>query len=128
MVLYVYFFNDIFLVHDIHFFIIDVRFLVCIADFSGHPTCLQFTGNMMVSVRKYPWQCIGRFSKLWYPWHFIGSWSKLQHSWLCIGSFIKLQNSWHCIGRFSKLQNSWQCIGRFSKLQNPWHCIGYRFS
>ncbi|XP_023327298.1 zinc finger protein ubi-d4 [Eurytemora carolleeae] len=25
---------------------------------SGHPTCLQFTGNMMVSVRQYPWQCI----------------------------------------------------------------------
>ena len=25
---------------------------------SGHPTCLQFTKNMMVSVRKYPWQCI----------------------------------------------------------------------
>jgi len=25
---------------------------------SGHPTCLQFTNNMMVSVKKYPWQCI----------------------------------------------------------------------
>merc|ERR1719273_2308029 len=25
---------------------------------SGHPTCLQFTDNMIVSVRKYPWQCI----------------------------------------------------------------------
>jgi len=25
---------------------------------AGHPTCLQFTKNMMVSVRKYPWQCI----------------------------------------------------------------------
>jgi len=25
---------------------------------SGHPTCLQFTANMMVSVKKYPWQCI----------------------------------------------------------------------
>jgi len=25
---------------------------------SGHPTCLQFTRNMMISVRKYPWQCI----------------------------------------------------------------------
>ena len=25
---------------------------------SGHPTCLQFTDNMLVSVRKYPWQCI----------------------------------------------------------------------
>jgi hypothetical protein len=24
----------------------------------GHPSCLQFTKNMMVSVRKYPWQCI----------------------------------------------------------------------
>ena len=24
----------------------------------GHPSCLQFTNNMMVSVRKYPWQCI----------------------------------------------------------------------
>ena len=26
--------------------------------FSGHPTCLQFTENMLVSVRKYAWQCI----------------------------------------------------------------------
>ena len=26
--------------------------------FSGHPTCLQFTQNMIVSVKKYPWQCI----------------------------------------------------------------------
>ena len=26
--------------------------------YSGHPSCLQFTKNMMVSVRKYPWQCI----------------------------------------------------------------------
>ncbi|XP_067932149.1 zinc finger protein DPF3-like isoform X2 [Watersipora subatra] len=25
---------------------------------SGHPTCLQFTDNMKISVRKYPWQCI----------------------------------------------------------------------
>ncbi|XP_063833546.1 zinc finger protein ubi-d4 [Ostrinia nubilalis] len=25
---------------------------------SGHPTCLQFTANMMVSVCKYRWQCI----------------------------------------------------------------------
>lgn len=25
---------------------------------SGHPTCLQFTNNMIVSVRKYAWQCI----------------------------------------------------------------------
>jgi len=25
---------------------------------SGHPTCLQFTPNMLVSVKKYPWQCI----------------------------------------------------------------------
>ena len=25
---------------------------------AGHPTCLQFTPNMMISVRKYPWQCI----------------------------------------------------------------------
>jgi len=25
---------------------------------SGHPTCLQFTDNMIVSVRKYAWQCI----------------------------------------------------------------------
>jgi len=25
---------------------------------SGHPTCLQFTANMLISVRKYPWQCI----------------------------------------------------------------------
>ncbi len=24
----------------------------------GHPTCLQFTANMIVSVKKYPWQCI----------------------------------------------------------------------
>ncbi|XP_053686449.1 uncharacterized protein LOC128735988 [Sabethes cyaneus] len=25
---------------------------------SGHPTCLQFTANMIISVRKYRWQCI----------------------------------------------------------------------
>ncbi|XP_039281260.1 zinc finger protein neuro-d4 isoform X3 [Nilaparvata lugens] len=25
---------------------------------SGHPTCLQFTSNMIISVRKYRWQCI----------------------------------------------------------------------
>ncbi|XP_073962811.1 LOW QUALITY PROTEIN: zinc finger protein ubi-d4-like [Choristoneura fumiferana] len=25
---------------------------------SGHPTCLQFTKNMIVTVRKYRWQCI----------------------------------------------------------------------
>ena len=25
---------------------------------SGHPTCLQFTKNMLISVKKYPWQCI----------------------------------------------------------------------
>ncbi|ESP03156.1 hypothetical protein LOTGIDRAFT_148729, partial [Lottia gigantea] len=25
---------------------------------SGHPSCLQFTDNMIVSVKKYPWQCI----------------------------------------------------------------------
>lgn len=25
---------------------------------SGHPTCLQFTENMIISVKKYRWQCI----------------------------------------------------------------------
>ena len=25
---------------------------------SGHPTCLQFTHNMVISVKEYPWQCI----------------------------------------------------------------------
>lgn len=25
---------------------------------SGHPTCLQFTSNMIISVKKYPWQCM----------------------------------------------------------------------
>ncbi|XP_021947352.1 zinc finger protein ubi-d4 [Folsomia candida] len=25
---------------------------------SGHPTCLQFTNNMIISVKKYRWQCI----------------------------------------------------------------------
>ena len=25
---------------------------------AGHPTCLQFTQNMIVSVKEYPWQCI----------------------------------------------------------------------
>lgn len=25
---------------------------------SGHPTCLQFTPNMIISVRRYRWQCI----------------------------------------------------------------------
>ncbi|XP_023279792.1 zinc finger protein DPF3-like [Seriola lalandi dorsalis] len=26
--------------------------------FTGHPTCLQFTENMMQAVRTYQWQCI----------------------------------------------------------------------
>lgn len=26
--------------------------------FAGHPSCLQFTPNMIISVRKYQWQCI----------------------------------------------------------------------
>lgn len=30
----------------------------CDPFFSGHPTCLQFTANMMKSVVKYRWQCI----------------------------------------------------------------------
>ena len=34
--------------------------------YSGHPTCLQFTGNMMVSVRQYPWQCIGNKKNILY--------------------------------------------------------------
>ncbi|XP_064621407.1 zinc finger protein ubi-d4-like isoform X2 [Lineus longissimus] len=25
---------------------------------AGHPSCLQFTQNMIISVKKYPWQCI----------------------------------------------------------------------
>lgn len=25
---------------------------------TGHPSCLQFTPNMIISVKKYPWQCI----------------------------------------------------------------------
>jgi zinc finger protein ubi-d4 len=25
---------------------------------SAHPTCLQFTPNMVISVKKYRWQCI----------------------------------------------------------------------
>jgi len=25
---------------------------------AGHPTCLQFTPNMKISVKEYPWQCI----------------------------------------------------------------------
>jgi len=25
---------------------------------AGHPTCLQFTDNMKISVKEYPWQCI----------------------------------------------------------------------
>jgi zinc finger protein ubi-d4 len=25
---------------------------------SGHPSCLQFTANMIISVKKYRWQCI----------------------------------------------------------------------
>lgn len=25
---------------------------------SGHPSCLQFTSNMIISVKKYAWQCI----------------------------------------------------------------------
>ncbi len=32
--------------------------IMAISFLSGHPTCLQFTDNMLVSVRKYPWQCI----------------------------------------------------------------------
>lgn len=25
---------------------------------SGHPSCLQFSANMIISVKRYPWQCI----------------------------------------------------------------------
>ncbi|CAK9302280.1 unnamed protein product [Gordionus sp. m RMFG-2023] len=25
---------------------------------SGHPTCLQFTSNIIISITRYPWQCI----------------------------------------------------------------------
>ena len=38
---------------DIHFLYPERSVLVV-----GHPTCLQFTANMIVSVRKYRWQCI----------------------------------------------------------------------
>ena len=30
----------------------------CTFVFAGHPSCLQFTPNMIISVKKYPWQCI----------------------------------------------------------------------
>jgi hypothetical protein len=26
--------------------------------FLGHPSCLQFTANMIISVKQYRWQCI----------------------------------------------------------------------
>lgn len=31
---------------------------IYIFNFIGHPTCLQFTANMIISVGKYRWQCI----------------------------------------------------------------------
>lgn len=34
------------------------RFWTVFLYVTGHPTCLQFTDNMIVSVRKYRWQCI----------------------------------------------------------------------
>jgi len=30
----------------------------CFMPVAGHPSCLQFTPNMIISVRKYRWQCI----------------------------------------------------------------------
>ena len=30
----------------------------CFMLVAGHPSCLQFTPNMIISVRKYRWQCI----------------------------------------------------------------------
>ena len=30
----------------------------CCLLLAGHPTCLQFTENMIISVKEYPWQCI----------------------------------------------------------------------
>lgn len=36
-----------------------LTFLVApLRPFAGHPTCLQFTDNMMTAVRTYQWQCI----------------------------------------------------------------------
>lgn len=31
---------------------------MCVCGCLGHPSCLQFTPNMIISVKKYPWQCI----------------------------------------------------------------------
>ena len=35
-----------------------IYFLIYESSIVGHPTCLQFTANMNVSVKQYPWQCI----------------------------------------------------------------------
>lgn len=32
--------------------------LASLCSILGHPTCLQFTANMIISVKKYRWQCI----------------------------------------------------------------------
>jgi len=32
--------------------------VLCLNVTLGHPSCLQFTANMIISVKKYPWQCI----------------------------------------------------------------------
>ena len=38
---------------------VDSKVLIkCFFYVTGHPTCLQFTTNMTISVKKYPWQCI----------------------------------------------------------------------
>ena len=37
---------------------LDFSYLVLFCFVAGHPTCLQFTQNMIVSVKEYPWQCI----------------------------------------------------------------------
>lgn len=36
----------------------DIHFCLAVCVCSGHPSCLQFTDNMVISVKKYPWQCI----------------------------------------------------------------------
>nr|CAD7199176.1 unnamed protein product [Timema douglasi] len=47
---------------QIIWFSVGIRNLVCVLGiicmFLGHPSCLQFTANMIISVRKYRWQCI----------------------------------------------------------------------
>jgi hypothetical protein len=96
-----------------------IMLMQCFMPVAGHPSCLQFTPNMIISVRKYRWQCIeckccsicgtsdndvsGRSCRLWKL--IITNCFVLLHKQVSTEQFILIQtsiSSFHC-DRFSFL-------------------------